>query len=135
MSQNRDAPAYQEYAAAMMAKLSYRTLNLQERGLLWTMRNECWVNSTLPSKPELLAKVLGFDTEDVTASLPAVMPFFAIDGQSIISPDLEAYRAYLKDRKERMADGGKRGADAANRKRKRSNTDTGSDDSATPQPP
>jgi hypothetical protein len=33
MSQNRDAPAYQEYAASMLANLQFRLLPLEARGL------------------------------------------------------------------------------------------------------
>jgi len=41
MTPNRTAPAYQEYAASMMARLEYRTLTLPQRGLLYSMRLEC----------------------------------------------------------------------------------------------
>ncbi len=57
MSQNRKAPAYQEYAATIMAQLSFRTMSLQDRGLLYTMRLECWVNMRLPNNHNDLAKV------------------------------------------------------------------------------
>lgn len=59
MTQNRDAPAYQEYAAALLARLPFRTMTLQDRGLLYTMRLECWVNVRLPNDHNSLAKVLG----------------------------------------------------------------------------
>ena len=48
MAQNREPPAFQEYAAAMMAKTDYRLMSLAGRGLLYTMRLECWVNLTCP---------------------------------------------------------------------------------------
>ncbi|MCX7167868.1 MAG: hypothetical protein NTV11_16555 [Rhodocyclales bacterium] len=131
MSQNRDAPAYQEYAASMMAKMPYREMNLQQRGLLYTMRNECWVNSLLPSEPGRLAKVLGLDADEVAAALPAVMSFFRDDGRNILSPELEDYRAHLADQKARMAKGGKRGAETTNGKRKPAKKRTGTDDPAT----
>jgi len=41
MAPNRTAPAYQEYAASMMARFEYRTLTLAHRGLLYSMRLEC----------------------------------------------------------------------------------------------
>ena len=47
--QNRKPPAYQEYAATILAQLPFRAMNLQDRGLLFTMRLECWVNTRLPS--------------------------------------------------------------------------------------
>jgi hypothetical protein len=119
MSQNREPPAYQEYAAAMMAKLEYRTMTLQDRGLLDTMRRECWVNNSLPADQSKLAKMLGFDVAEIAASLPAVMPFFNSDGQQIFCPELVAYRAHLDAQRKCMSDGGKRSAEG---KKKRSKT-------------
>lgn len=143
MTQNREAPAYQEYAASIMAKLSYREMNLQQRGLLYTMRNECWVNSLLPSEPGRLAKVLGLDAEEVAAALPAVMPFFSAENGELRCPELDDYRAHLADQKERMATGGKRGAEATNAKRKGTKKRAATAETvtptatttATPQPP
>jgi len=38
MSQNRDAPAYEGYAATIMAQLPFRTMTLQDHG----HRPSCW---------------------------------------------------------------------------------------------
>ena len=139
MSQNRDAPAYQEYAASMMAKLPYRTMTLQERGLLYTMRQECWVNSRLPRNPTALAKVLGYSADEVAGALAAVMPFFDVQDDFIFSPELENYRAHLEHQKERMASGGKKGAATTNRKRNNTEKpaiiDGSTTSTTTPRPP
>jgi hypothetical protein len=111
VSQNRDAPAFQEYAASMMARIEYRTMTLQDRGLLYSMKLECWVNKQLPKLPDKLARVLGFDVAEVAASLPGVMPFFAYSGDFIVSPELDSYRDYLENQRERMSAGGKQGAE------------------------
>lgn len=118
MSQNRDAPAFQEYAAAMLSRLPFRTMTLQDRGLLYTMRLECWVNVRLPDKPGDLAKVLGLPVTEVSASLPAVMPFFEVAGGYITSPELDDYRAHLNERRHKQSQGGKRGSAITNGKRK-----------------
>lgn len=131
--QNRKAPAYQEYAAEMMAQLPYRQMILQERGLLYTMRNECWINTRLPEKPEDLAKVLGFPADEISNSLTAVMPFFAVSEGYIICPELEDYRAHLQQIREAKICGGKRGAAVTNRKRNNSKKPVGAD--ATGMPP
>lgn len=34
MAQNREAPAFQEYAASLMARTDYREMSLEGRGLL-----------------------------------------------------------------------------------------------------
>lgn len=104
--QNRDAPAYQEYAASMMARIEYRTMSLAERGLLYTMRLECWVNDKLPADTAKLARVLGFDADEVKKALPAIMPFFAVVDDFIISPELDAYKIHLYSVRKRMSEGG-----------------------------
>lgn len=107
----RAAPAYQEYAAAMLADARYRLMTLAERGLLDTLRRECWVNGGLPEKPATLAKMLSFDQAEIAAALPAIMPFFVVKDGKIVCPELEDLRATYADRRERMATGGKRSAD------------------------
>ena len=114
--QNRPAPAYQEYAAAMMASTPYRLLGLAERGLLYTMRLECWVNHGLPENPAALAKILGFDAAEVAAALPAVMPFFRKENGFITCPELDDYRRHLEATRLKQSEGGKQSA--ANKKGK-----------------
>jgi len=117
MGQNREPPAYQEYAAAMMGKIEYRIMSLAERGLMDTMRRECWVNHAVPADPGLLARVLGFEQQEIARALPAVMPFFEeIEGR-LVCPELENYRAHLEERSTRQSEGGKRGASITNGKR------------------
>ena len=120
MSQNREAPAYQEYAASMMAQIDYRTMTLPERGLFYSMRLECWVNGRLPENPELLSKVLGFAKQEVIDSLPAVMRFFVASEGFIFCPELEDYRQHLEAKKEKAKRDGMRGAAITNSKPKRS---------------
>lgn len=112
-AQNRTPPAYQEYAAAMMSRIEYRTLTLPQRGLLYSMRLECWVNQLLPESPSVLARILGFDASEVAAELPYVMQFFACENGRIFAPDLEAYREHLDERHKRQSDAAK----ATNEKR------------------
>lgn len=102
-TQGRKAPAYQEYASDMIARLDYRTLTLPQRGLLYSMRLECWVNQFLPDAPGVLARILGFDAAEVAAEIPYVMPFFACENGRISAPDLEAYREHLEERHKRQS--------------------------------
>jgi len=133
MTQNRDAPAYQEYAATMLAQIPFRTMTFQDRGLLYTMRLECWVNGRLPSNNTELAKVLGMQISEIAQSLPAVMPYFEIVEGFIISPELNSYRAHLADRKLKQSKGGKQGAAITNGKSKRpANALFDGDSSTTP---
>lgn len=110
MSQNRPPPAYQEFAAQMLADIRFRMLSPAERGLLWTMRLECWVNHGLPSGAAQLAKVLGFSQSEMEAALPSVMPFFRIENGLLVCPELEDYRAYLATIRSKQSEGGKQSA-------------------------
>ena len=57
MAQNRlPAPCYQEYAASMLANLDFRQMPLSARGLLYTLRLECWENHRLPADSNKLCK-------------------------------------------------------------------------------
>jgi hypothetical protein len=132
MSQNRDAPAYQEYASSMLSRLPFRTMSLQDRGLLYTMRLECWVNVRLPHNQNDLAKVLGLPVAEVVESLAAVMPFFEVVDGFIINPELEDYRAHLNERSHKQSQGGKRGSAITNSKRKQ--PANGADDSGSSTP-
>ena len=110
MAQNREPPAYQEYAANMLAKFEYRQMSLAERGLMDTLRRECWVNRGLPEAPATLAKILGCDQKEIEAALPAVMPFFSVERGLIVCPELDHYRNHLAEARERQAAGGRRSA-------------------------
>lgn len=132
MSQNREPPGYLEYAAAIMAKLAYRTMSLQERGLAWTMRNECWVNGRLPGRHDLLAKVLGVTEQEIDDCLPAVMVFFDVSDGAIFCPELEDYRKHLEERRENQRRHGKAGAAITNSKKKTPKKCMNSDVTATP---
>ena len=117
-NQNRPAPAYQEFAASMMARTDYRLLSLAERGLLYSLRLECWCNGSMPADPAKLARVLGFDPAEVAAALPRLEPFFDDADGALTCPELDDYRAYLDERRARQSEGGKRGAARTNAERK-----------------
>ena len=66
MAQNRKPPAYQEYASELLANKHFRLMSLPERGLLFTLKLECWANMTVPSKKEALARYLGLTSNEVS---------------------------------------------------------------------
>lgn len=120
--QDREPPAYLEYAAAMLASRTKRLMTATELGVAWAMKLECWVNRSVPAEPGALAVILGLDTAEVTAALPAVMPFFAYVGEEIVCPELENYRAYLLRIRTAQSEGGKRGSVVLHKKRGPSKT-------------
>lgn len=114
MAQNRDAPAYQEYAAAMLARTEFRVLGLVARGLLYTLRLECWVNVRLPSDPLRLARVLGLPAAEVEQALAELKPFFTMLAGELRCPELDDYRTHLDERRQRQSAGGRAGAAKTN---------------------
>lgn len=135
MAQNREAPAYQEYPAAMMARIPYRAMTLAGRGLLYTLRLECWVNRTVPANPRTLARVLGYPPEDIHDTLPEVLPFFELNGDHLRCPELDDYRAHLEGIRERQSQGGKQGAAKTNGRHQKPSAQAGPGDSpSNPRP-
>jgi hypothetical protein len=119
MAYRENSPAFQEYASDMLANRDFRSMSLAERGLLNTMRLECWVGRSVPANPDLLAKVLGFQTEEVRRVLtPAVLVFFNQIEGDLISPDLEAYREEQHARKARIIEGGRAGGKKSQSKKR-----------------
>jgi hypothetical protein len=125
MAQHREAPAFQEYAASMMARTPYRVMSLAGRGLLYSLRLECWVNRAVPSNPRTLARMLGYDVTAIEEALPEVAPFFAADGDSLTCPELEDYRRHLEGIREKQSQGGKQTAAKHSEKRKQADAPAG----------
>lgn len=101
----------------MMASIDFRTMSLAARGLLYSMRLECWVNRQLPADPAKLARMLGFDASEIKVLLPEVMSFFGRSCDFIICPELEAYRTHLEGQRARKSEGGRQGAKLTNARR------------------
>jgi hypothetical protein len=114
MTQHREAPAYQEYASSLMARIEYRVMSMEARGLFVSMRLECWVNGSVPSVPAMLARVLGYPVEQIERTLPEVGAFVSEEGGALRCPELDDYRAHLQDRRDKQAAGGRAGAAKTN---------------------
>lgn len=107
---SRPAPAFQEYASDMLANSRFRTMSLAERGLMDTMRRECWVNGCIPKEQNELAAYLGKPLDEVSSCLTIrVLSFFKETNDHLVCPELDAYRASLEDRSKKMSEGGKKG--------------------------
>lgn len=122
MTQNRKPPAYQEYAASTLANRQFRLMNLLERGLLYTLRLECWENSQIPAVADELAKYLGCDVREIQQGLTnGVRSFFVEENGLFSCPELDNYRQHLEARKTKQSEGGKQGAAMTNKSRKVAN--------------
>lgn len=117
MAQNRKPPAYQEYAASILADRNFRLMTLAERGLLYTLRLECWQNVNVPANPKELAKYFGYEASEIEATLSQnVKGFFEQRGSDLICPEIEDYRQHVKDIRKKQSEGGKKGAQKVNAK-------------------
>lgn len=106
----RDIPAYQEYAADLLANRHYRLMSLAERGLWDMMRKECWVNKSVPADLEVLAKLLGLTQAEVKANFTdRVKSFFESDGLNLCSPELDKYKQRTIERRIALSEGGRNG--------------------------
>ena len=112
MSEKRPAPAYQEYAATMLANMNFRAISLEERGLLYTLRLECWENKSLSRDTTILSKVLGQPVSE--SALKAIQPFFKYEDHAITCPELDNYQLRLDERREKQRKGGQKGAKVTN---------------------
>jgi len=119
MAQNRKPPAFQEYAASMLANRVYRQMSLASRGLFYSMRLECWENKSVPSARYKLARTLGYDEREIEQALTnEVRAFFEEKDDVFICPELEDYRLHLEQQRAAQSEGGKKGAAKSNSKRK-----------------
>jgi hypothetical protein len=114
MAQNRPAPCYQEYSASMLANVNFRQMPLAARGLLYTLRLECWENHQLPADSKKLSSVLRFDEAEIIAAMQWLDVFFRVSDGWLTSPDLEDYRKHLADQRKAQSVGGKKGAAKTN---------------------
>ena len=106
----RPPPAFQEYASDALANIQFRMATLAERGLIHTMRLECWVNKVIPSNPQEMAAMLNIQQRDLEANLtPRVKSFFQIQDGFFSCKELDDYREMLRDRSTSQSNGGKKG--------------------------
>ncbi len=111
MTQNRNPPAYQEYAASMLASKEFRLMTLEQRSFLYTLKLECWENKQAPVSSRDLAKYIGFDIAEIEKALTDnVKTAFVEENGWFSCPELDNYRQHLEERNSKQSEGGKRSA-------------------------
>ena len=115
----RPPPSYQEYASDLLANRHYMLMSLSEHGLFDVMRKQCWVNKSVPTDKEHMAKIIGCKVSEVEANLsPHVLHFFIEKDGEYICPELDDYRYNLEERYRRISEGGKKGGETTQAKNK-----------------
>lgn len=73
----RPPPAFQEYAHTMLSNDAWRSMTMAERGLLVTLRYECWANGSIAADTTLLSRVLHIESAALEAMFTtSVRSFF-----------------------------------------------------------
>ncbi len=121
----RKPPAYLEYAATILSTREFKFMTMEERGLLYTIKLDCWLNNSVPSNHEELAKYFGVSVSEINRSLTEnVKSFLKHIGDSYECTDIEIYRSQLNARLQKQSNGGKKGAKTTNEKRSKSATNS-----------
>lgn len=103
-------PSFQEYPADFLGNRDWRTLSLAQKGLLQIMRFECWTVGNVPADIDDLAFCVGITAEELVPLMtPRVMKHFTKHDGHYTCESLDKYKAYLIERREKMAEGGRKG--------------------------
>ena len=109
----RQKPSFNNYASDWIACEEYNLAALNERGLLWSVMNYCWVNHRIPSDTKTLARLLNLPAEDLEKAKGALFHKFLTpspeDQSRLVCQDLEKERRVIEDRREKMRNGGRNG--------------------------
>ena len=111
-------PAFQEYAAQMLADPQIRQMAPGEVGLMCMLRWLYWVSGPLPADTKTLAKSIGWTKAKVEKYLtPRVLSFFdpmpELEG-NLDCPELRDYKLGLDLRRKAQSEGGRIGAQLTN---------------------
>jgi hypothetical protein len=103
-------PAYLEYPSDNLNNEIFKSLDMIQRGLCWTLRMYCWVNGSVPSSFKELSVLVGIKETLLLKAFEdgKLYEFFQHNDDStrLYSPDLEAYRdELLRKQKKRQEDG------------------------------
>jgi uncharacterized protein YdaU (DUF1376 family) len=123
----KPVPYFPLFAANYIASKPFRLMSLSERGLWITVMMECWVNGSVPSNLSEMSKFLGFSKQELECCFSKIhSSFFEVEGDKLVSKELEEYRQGYMERREKQRQGGKLGAE---RKKEKNGTRSNSEQS------
>lgn len=105
------SPAFQFYPKDFLADSHVMRMSMAERGVYITLLSTCWLEKSLPSDLEALARTVGLPAAVFRKLWPAVaVCFVAQDDGGLIHPRLEKERQKQATHKQRASDNGSKGA-------------------------
>jgi len=117
------SPAFQFYARDYLADENVMFMELEEEGAYVRLMAFCWLEGSIPSDLQLLARLCKIDPERMARLWPALEPCFEEhpgDPSRLVHPRLEREREKQADHRERMSEAGKKGAERRWKKRRKS---------------
>ena len=111
--QSRRPPAFQCYASDYIAQEEYVLASLAERGLFFTLLNQCWVNDSVPVDITKLSKLLGIDASEVQSAIGDLVKKYLkadpIATDRLCAPDLVRQLRDMRTRSNRLIESGRKG--------------------------
>lgn len=100
------APAFQFYAGDFLNDEHVKLMSLHERGAYITLICQCWIEGSLPSDIERLARLVGAPIAAFKKLWPSIEPCFAPKAGTdrLLHPRLEKERRKQKDYRRRQSD-------------------------------
>jgi uncharacterized protein YdaU (DUF1376 family) len=104
-------PWFRMFAAHYLADRNFRTISLEERGLILSMLLECWASIDIPKNPSELSQILGVPVDQVKRALTSkALSFFDERGGSYHSRFLDDQRNKFLEERKAKKEGGLKGA-------------------------
>ena len=104
-------PWFRMFAAHYLADRNFRTMNLEERGLILSMLLECWASIDVPKNANELSQILGVPLDQVKRALTSkALSFFEERGDAYFSKFLDDQRTQFLAERKAKKEGGQKGA-------------------------
>lgn len=106
----RSPPAYQEYASDLLADHRFRSMTFGERGLLFTIKLECWVNERVPKDSTALENFIRATSDEMQRFFtPRVRSFLSEGEKHFLFPELENQKFNFQLKRSLQSKGGRNG--------------------------
>tara|TARA_R110002012_G_scaffold321654_1_gene550445 strand:- start:236 stop:1126 length:891 start_codon:yes stop_codon:yes gene_type:complete len=104
------SPAFQFYARDFLADINVQLMTMEERGIYITLLAYAWIEKGIPSDKSKLKRLCG-NPDDFDSTIQNVLNCFQEHDGRYYNPRMESVRSEQLDRKQKMSDAGKKGAE------------------------